>query len=154
VVGDDLVKRLWKDQEVVIQRDFRTATEAMVRGRYAIGIGAVDEFIYKEFAQQGLGKNLKPVDLDDFDTISYSDVLMYVNKAPHPNAAKLFINWIMTKEGQTLWTKWTETNSRRADVAPVNPDVEPIPGRRYGSYEGDGIDYDLRTRELAQEALK
>ena len=126
---------------------------AMVRGQFAIGIGAIDEGIIKDFQSKGVGKNLKPVDLDDFDTVLYGDVLWYLNRAPHPNAAKLFINWMLTKEGQTAYTKWSQTNSRRVDVPPVNPELEPLAGRRYGDFQGDGLDFDLQTREMASKIL-
>ena len=153
VLGDDVIKRLWKDQEVILFRDFSRSVEAMVRGQFAIGIGAIDEGIIKDFQSKGVGKNLKPVDLDDFDTVLYGDVLWYLNRAPHPNAAKLFINWMLTKEGQTAYTKWSQTNSRRVDVPPVNPELEPLAGRRYGDFQGDGLDFDLQTREMASKIL-
>jgi iron(III) transport system substrate-binding protein len=153
--GDEGIKRIWKDNEVVLSRDARISTEAMVRGQYAVGIGAVDEGILKsDFLPVGVGKQLKPVLLDNFDTITYSDVLMFVNRAPHPNAAKLFINWMLSKEGQTAWTKQTETNSRRVDVEPVNPDWEPDPKRKYGVFQGPDLDYDLDTRKIATDILK
>jgi len=45
-----------------------------------------------------------------------------VNKAPHPNAAKVFINWLLSREGQTTFQRTSveaETsfqNSRRMDI--------------------------------------
>jgi iron(III) transport system substrate-binding protein len=41
-----------------------------------------------------------------------------ISKAPHPNAAKLFANWFLTKQGATSWATNTSLNSRRND-APV-----------------------------------
>lgn len=153
--GDEGIKRIWKDNEVVLGRDSRVMTESMVRGQYAIGIGSVDEVMLRtDFLPLGIGKQLKPVLLDNFDTITYSDVLWFVNRAPHPNAAKLFINWMLSKEGQTAWTKHTETNSRRADVPVVNPDWDPDPKRKYGIFQGDDLEYDLETRKIAQDLLK
>ena len=43
---------------------------------------------------------------------STSSTLWLVNKAPHPNAVKVFINWLLTKEGQVAWAKDAEVNSR------------------------------------------
>ncbi len=39
-----------------------------------------------------------------------------VNKAPHPNAAKLFLNWIAMKEGSEVYNKSQVTVSNRTDV--------------------------------------
>lgn len=41
---------------------------------------------------------------------------MLINKAPHPNAAGVFINWVLTKDGQTAWSKSRNQLSRRLDV--------------------------------------
>jgi iron(III) transport system substrate-binding protein len=43
------------------------------------------------------------------------------NKAPHPNAAKLYLNWITTKEGQEAIGRWGRI--------PVRVDVDPDPPR-------------------------
>jgi ABC-type Fe3+ transport system substrate-binding protein len=47
--------------------------------------------------------------------------LALMNRAPHPNAAKVFINWLLSRDGQTLFQKVMSQpgdarNSRRADV--------------------------------------
>ena len=38
------------------------------------------------------------------------------NKAPHPNAARIFINWLLTKEGQARFSEVTGWKSARLDV--------------------------------------
>ena len=53
------------------------------------------------------------------------------NKAPHPNAAKLFLNWFLTKEGQTSWAKNTLLNSRRRDVQVVDPPTWVDPDKQH-----------------------
>ena len=42
------------------------------------------------------------------------------DKAPHPDAAKLFFNWWNSKEGQTLLDQVSGTYSARTDVPPPN----------------------------------
>ena len=39
-----------------------------------------------------------------------------VANAPHPNAARLFANWVFTKEGQDVWQKAAQGVSVRTDV--------------------------------------
>ena len=59
------------------------------------------------FQAQGLGQNIKPVQWrrqaasgdTGFGTVSMMD------HAPHPNAAKVYINWLLSKAGQTDWGK-------------------------------------------------
>ena len=65
------------------------------------------------------------------DTVnSSSSALWLVNRAPHPNAAKVFINWLLTKDAQVVWAREVETNSRRVGVEPGNPAVRGAPGRQ------------------------
>ena len=45
-------------------------------------------------------------------------------KAPHPNAAKLFMNYSISKEGQEILQKARRT-SARFDVSPVVPEMDP-----------------------------
>ena len=45
-----------------------------------------------------------------------------MNRAPHPNAAKVFINWLLSREGQSLFQRVISLpgdarNSRRIDVS-------------------------------------
>jgi ABC-type Fe3+ transport system substrate-binding protein len=39
-----------------------------------------------------------------------------LNKAQHPNAAKLFINWLAGREAQTAYAKATQSLSLRTDL--------------------------------------
>jgi len=73
---------------------------------------------------------------------------------PHPNAARLFVNWLLTKEGQALWGKAVPINSRRADVEPVAPDLMPEPNRKYRSRDSWEmvVEY-AKTQELARTIL-
>jgi iron(III) transport system substrate-binding protein len=42
--------------------------------------------------------------------------VMFMNNAPHPNAAKIFINWLLSKEGSTAWSRVVEKYMARVDV--------------------------------------
>ena len=51
------------------------------------------------------------------------------NRAPHPNAAKVYINWLLSKEGQTAFARHTGYISARLDVpTDHSPWRVPIPG--------------------------
>jgi ABC-type Fe3+ transport system substrate-binding protein len=41
-----------------------------------------------------------------------------MNRAPHPNAAKVYLHWLLSPDGQRSWTENTKRNSRRLDVPP------------------------------------
>lgn len=153
--GDDFVKRLWKDQECAFSRDNRQLVEMMIRDKYAIAIAGMTREILDEFLAQGLGKNLKRLDVEGIDSVGGgSNIVWAFREPPHPNAAKLFVNWLLTKEAQTLWSKHAKTNSRRADVEATFPDIAPEPGRKYRTRDTwDMVGEFAKTQELAKVIL-
>ena len=61
--------------------------------------------------------------------------LLHFDRAPHPAAARLFANWILTREGQTLLAGALQTNSARADVPTFQADETGSAGGAH--YEPD-----------------
>ena len=53
-----------------------------------------------------------------------------MNRAPHPNAAKVFINWLLSRDGQTLFQKSDHRARRRAQLAPSGRAERSYSGRR------------------------
>ena len=58
------------------------------------------------------------------------------NRAPHPNAAKLYLNWFLSKEGQTAIHQVTPSIARqsmREDIpfGNIEPKERRVPGRQY-----------------------
>ncbi len=49
-------------------------------------------------------------------------MIVLINRAPHPNAARLFINWYLSREGQMTWQRAMNTevlessDSMRIDI--------------------------------------
>ena len=154
-VADPIIRALLTDQEPFIGSDARQMTEMMARGRYSIGIGAVDEQIIVDFQAQGVGKELEAIDNNDEWTYVSGTNIWLVDKAPHPNAAKLFINWLLTKEGQTIWSKELQTNSRRVDVPAGAEERQPQRGKKYVQIDAENLIPEIdKTRELITEVLK
>lgn len=152
--GEDFVKRLLVEQKPVVTRDRRQLVEWVVRGRYPIAIG-FNEYVWALFQKKGAGKNI--IDIEDPKTIVYwasgSSAIGLFNRAPHPNAAKIYINWLLSRNGQIDWVK-TLTNSRRLDVPPAEPKSAMKPGRVYHNTQAeDMIPQRRRIQQLANELL-
>ena len=128
--GNDAVRRLLIDQKPTFVMDLRQVAEGLVRGNYAIGHGMSAQNL-KEFTDAGLGRNVKFVDIPDVAFITYTFSLWAANKPPHPNAAKLFANWMLTKEGMALFSTNVELNVRRTDVPAYDPNFVPRPKQHY-----------------------
>jgi iron(III) transport system substrate-binding protein len=154
-MGDDYIKKLFVDQEPVLSRDNRQVAEFMVRGRYPIALG-VNPQILRGFQEKGLGKNLKLVHFSEMDTMSSSSgTIWLVNRAPHPAAAKVFINWLLTKEAQTAWAKEVEMNSRRVGVEPGNlPYAVPKGAKLLQIDAEENLAEVVKTQDIAKAVIK
>ena len=119
-LGDGIMKALLLDQEPVLSRDRNQLTEFMVRGRYPIAIG-LNALALQDFQVHGVGKNVKTVLLPEMDYQASGSAVWLLNRAPHPNAAKLFVNWLLSREAQAAWAKELQTNSRFVGIEPGDP---------------------------------
>jgi len=128
-LGDQVVRQLLVDQQPTFIRDARQLMEGIVRGRYAVVLGIRVE-VLQEFREQGVAGKVKILDIADADYLPAFCAFL-VNKAPNPNAAKLFINWFLTKEGQTALAKNLPANSARTDVEIFDPESVAKPGVKY-----------------------
>jgi ABC-type Fe3+ transport system substrate-binding protein len=149
--GPDWLKRLFAGQKIAYIANPRQLAEWVVSGKYPIGIGVAPQEL-KIFQQQGLGKNvsafLYPLQKPSLE-FGYGTISM-LSHAPHPNAAKVYINWLMSKAGQNEWIK-TGENSRRLDVPVADPDIAAQPGI---AYEGEQQEENLPTRQQAEQIAK
>lgn len=143
----DLGINFWKElvsQEPVILRDQRMQVEWLARGKHAILIAPPPTV--KQFIDSGAP--LKWVMLEGKGAASSSsgNVAM-VNKAPHPNAARVYINYLLTKEGQTGYAVTGGFQSGRVDVTTGH--LLPIQVRQ------PGVEYVFTSYEsIAMETLE
>jgi iron(III) transport system substrate-binding protein len=151
--SDDIVGRLWKDTQMQLSGDARLLTESVVRGAFPIGVGAVSKPVLIDFLAQGVGKNLKNIASLELDVVqSSNNVLMYVNRAPHPNASKVFANWILTKDAGASIAKNAQDNSRRTDVEVFDPSV--VPDQDYVKIDSESyVEEILKTQKIATDIL-
>jgi len=125
--GEDFLRQLFVGQEPMMIRDRRQAVETLIRGGAPVGFG-IHPIIFKDFKRDGLAGDVKNIDVEGA-VYGGGEVVALYNKAPHPNAAKLFMNWILTKEGQAAWATNNSVNSARKDVPIVDPDTAPGTGQ-------------------------
>ncbi len=149
----DYMRSLAK-QEPLITRNDRLPVEWVARGRYLVGIAlAVDPI--KEFTEAGF--NLREGSFkEDVPRVTApgGGNLSLMNKAPHPAAAKVFINWMLSKEGQTVWSKASSYQSARLDVPTdhIAPYNLRIAGLNYFDTENeDFLEKQTDQSKLAKE---
>ena len=137
-LGADYIRRLFGDMQPVFGRDRRQITDWLAQGRYALCVGCRDTNRAKK---QGL-----PVDeLDNIDwkegvqLTSGGGSMSLIKGGPNPNAAKVFINWFLSRRGQLALQKYNDLynedapNSRRIDIPKdmLVPVMRMQPGKRY-----------------------
>jgi iron(III) transport system substrate-binding protein len=113
--GADYVKKLYQDQQPVLSRNGRQAMQWLAEGSYPIVLGPdLAEMI--NFKRLGYPiEVVLPPDGPTMLTAGWGLVCL-MNKAPHPNAAKLFVNWIAGRNGLEVFANSTQSASLRTDV--------------------------------------
>ncbi len=137
-LGAEFIKRLFLDMQPTFGRDRRQITDWLAQGRFALCVGCRDAARAKT---QGL-----PVDeLENIDwkegvqLTSGGGSLSFIKGAPNPHAAKVFVNWFLSRRGQTALQKYVDLygeeapNSRRIDISKeMLPPLSRLkPGVRY-----------------------
>jgi iron(III) transport system substrate-binding protein len=120
--GIDYIKALFLDQQVKFSTDNRQLVEMVARGITPIVFGAIQTEVerYRRAGFANLAVVL-PEDIPGYLTGGFS-VLKQAKGVPHPNAAKVFINWYMSRPGQEVYESVMLETSRRADLNTGLPD--------------------------------
>ena len=132
-VGEAFVKGLYLEQRPVISRDKRQMEDWLARGTYPISFGARGEEI-ERLQKEGFPIVAAPALPDAPESVSAaSGLIALVNKAPHPNAARIFINWLASREGAEAFSRAQLHATTRNDVDEsfLPPHVIPKPGIQY-----------------------
>jgi iron(III) transport system substrate-binding protein len=135
-LGPEFIRKFFGGMDATFSKNFTQMTDWMAQGKFALCMGCKD---VDRARHQGL-----PVEA--FDTSLWKEgasfstgggSLSLLNQAPHPNAAKVFINWFLSPKGQIALQKLGDpddpANSRRIDVpkTDVPPENRLIEGRKY-----------------------
>ncbi|MBI4330763.1 MAG: extracellular solute-binding protein [Chloroflexi bacterium] len=149
-MGIDFMRQLAK-QDPVILRDLRLQAEWLAQGKYSVLIGPHDATL-SEFKVAGAPvTEFVPEEGAWLKTGGGNISLM--NKSPHPNATRLFVNWLLTKEGGLLWQKAMHQQSGRLDVPAefLDPAKVRQAGVEYISADDDE-EFQLKRPEYMKEA--
>jgi iron(III) transport system substrate-binding protein len=151
-LGEKYLRRFFNPElNVAFIQDYRQIADGVARGKYtmAIFVGSAGRDI------DSLGRKGLPV--ANFSRVvekplkerpilgasGASNNLTVVNRRPHPNAAKLFVNWFLSKEGQTVMHTKSEgipDQTLRVDVTEkgkLSEDEMRKPGVEYLMLEHD-----------------
>lgn len=125
ILGLDFMRAL-ANQELQIIEDRRLAAEWILKAKYPVGLNLPIGSQLTEWMRQGIS-----VPVDGFTPKEGSYVstgggaFVFIQKAPHPNTAKVFLNWLFTREGQIFWSKFEIKQSTRIDI-PEPKEIDPL----------------------------
>ena len=133
-LGPDYIKKLLA-AGLTLVRDERQQTDWLASGRFPVALTAKAEEV-DEAKRRGL-----PVDVLDPHALregagleAGGTMISLMNRAPHPNAAKVLLNWFLSREGQAIiqnrGPNLASQNSLREDIA--KDDLPPALRRQKG----------------------
>ncbi len=131
--GEKFMMDLIVGNKAVITRNIRLQVDWLVRGKYPIAL-APTSGILLSYKRKGLAaaKNIFPLAGLPSYSSGFAGVIAIKNP-PHPNAAKLYANWVLTQKVQQRIATAANYNSRRTDVKPGDPLVQ-VDASRLGDY--------------------
>lgn len=153
IAGWDFIFKL-AQQEPFITRDYRLQVDWLARGRYPIAFWARTEGVY-EYRRAGA-----PIIFLDIKGAGYmtsgSAGIVLLNNAPHPNAAAIYLNWFLSREGQYIYSKARGYQSMRLDVPTdhLDEDILRDPTKTYASSSSPEAvalrdEWDRKSREFS-----
>ena len=100
---------------MLLSRDQRQLGDSLSKGKVALTIG-LTYYSLAPFIKAGLPIQSLPEVKEGTYTSCGSGALSIVKASPHPNATKVFVNWLLSKEGQEIYGKAMGQATRRLDV--------------------------------------
>jgi iron(III) transport system substrate-binding protein len=119
-LGGEYIRRLFSEMDVTLFRDRRQAVDWLASGKYPICFFCSSTDVGRA-REQGLPVTEFGEMKEGVGITSSGGNLGLLNQAPNPNAAKLFVNWLLSREGQTAVQasysdRGNPVNSRRIDI--------------------------------------
>ncbi|MBI4333989.1 MAG: extracellular solute-binding protein [Chloroflexi bacterium] len=141
-------------QDVEITRDYRLQMEWVAKGKYAIALGYRQDTL-ADFLAVGAPLALVKAKEGGQFTPGAGGMGM-VKHPPHPSAAVILVNWLLSQEGQTLFMKGFKQPTLRLDIPTegiVHPSLLPGPGDSGSLQDEDYIINKGKLLSVAKEAM-
>jgi iron(III) transport system substrate-binding protein len=121
-LGPEFMSRLYGDMQFTLSRDHRQLVNWLAAGKAAVCVPCDDAELGRA-QEQRLPVESVTHALKEGDYIAAGQgVISLIAPVPHPYAAQVFLNWFLSKEGQSLFQEQSvkvgqrNANSRRADI--------------------------------------
>jgi iron(III) transport system substrate-binding protein len=147
-LGREFISRLLTEMEVTISSDSRQMGDWLAGGKFAFTIfSPISRMDLDKMQTQGL-----PVDWFDPDHLregAYiaggSGGVALISRAPHPNTAKVALNWLLSREGQIAYQRIFTLGDEGPDSLRIDIPKDKVP-RGNRRPDGDEIRYPVVDR--------
>jgi ABC-type Fe3+ transport system substrate-binding protein len=114
VKGEGYLKQL-VDQQLFVTRNLRLLGENLAKGKITITVGiGYSELL--PFIKAGLPAAPLPTPKEGLYATGGYGHLTILKNGPHPNATAVFINWLLNRDGQEIFSRAMGVGTRRLDV--------------------------------------
>ena len=139
-LGAEFIRRLFGEMNIVLSREPKQAIDWVATNKVALCVFCREDIADKA-KEQGLPvDSVNPNDLKEMPRLRGSaSAIALVNKAPHPNSAKVFINWFLSRRGQMVYQEsHGDRDSLRVDIPKdkVPTAARRVAGKKYFFVEG------------------
>ena len=121
IITEEWVKKLGT-QELRFFRSVPDELGALSRGEHSLGIRGVDSqtsrFVFD-------GAPLKHIAMKEGSLVTLNGIAA-IRGSPHPNAARIFLNWFFTQEGQQVFGRAMGISALRKDVPDYRPEAVKV----------------------------
>ncbi len=130
--GREGLKKLFVDQDVLLVKGNVEVAEQVIRKARPISLTSVSPDSQLRFKKAGVTLNIGDLFVPELARAGTNGSCPAVfRNPPHPNATKVFINWLLSADGQKFISRARGEPSARTDVPVVNPEDAPKPGVQY-----------------------
>jgi iron(III) transport system substrate-binding protein len=148
LLGEDGLRQ-FVTQQVSFTSQMSDLVDRMARGQYIISLGPVLTGLLDRYRDAGVPLDIRPLgntpELGAYANTGASNIIVMKNR-PHPSAARVFLNWYLSKPVEAALAKEMGEDTRRTDVPQqVDPAQQRLPGIKY---------YDAQKEENTPAARK
>ncbi|MDP2646379.1 MAG: extracellular solute-binding protein [Desulfobacterales bacterium] len=131
VLDENFYRKLVATQDIALSRNLRQMGEWLAKGKYSVAVSVEGRPIAEML---NAGAHIAYVTVKEGTTLSFDAANVgMAAQAPHPNAAIVFVNWLLSKEGQIFAQNSTKYHSSRIDIPTdaCDPQTMRVPGEKY-----------------------
>ena len=114
IKGEEWLRK-FVGQKLFVTRDLRLLAENLARGKIAVtsGIGYSE---FQPFIKANLPVVALPVPKEGLYASGGYGHLVILKNQPHPNATRVFVNWLLSRDGQEIFGRAMGVGTRRLDI--------------------------------------